>query len=181
MRVLAVLLVLAAVGAAVVSWSGRHALRAESFMATAVDPGTRDVTPAGRDLSDETIDAHGFDAYADMRADDSRLWLGVAIALFLAAITAWLRRPPIAALVLLGLAAGCLVVSLVNDDHLRVRMVSWTSYTPVDTKAIADDYRRRVTAYDAMPWDDARLWLGLAIGFAVTAAGVGGVALRRRP
>jgi hypothetical protein len=184
MRVLVVVFLLGAVGAAAVSWSGRHSLSTESFMYTPVSPGVSDIEPSGRDLVDETLDARGFDAYGAMRGDDSRLWLGVAVALIVSAAGALLaaifRQSRMVAGVLIVLALGSLVLSLVNHDHLRVRSMEWTSYTPVDSKRMADEFRRRVTAYSAMPWDDARLWLGLAVGLGVSAAGVGVVALRRR-
>jgi hypothetical protein len=100
--------------------------------------------------------------------------------------------------VLLAVAAiGSMVVSLASHEQDAVS--AWTMYTPLSNEADHDgigplgeidqslgvatpEIERAPTydEYDGMPWDDARLWLGLAIGFAVSAVAVGLVSLRRR-
>lgn len=92
--------------------------------------------------------------------------------------------------VLLAVAAiGSLVVSLASH---RQEAVGWTMYTPLTNDLPAVHRGARVyeypdaagasmySEYDGMPWDDARLWLGLAIGFGVSAAAVGVAAWRRQ-
>jgi hypothetical protein len=99
------------------------------------------------------------------------------------------------AIALVLAAVGSFVVSIASHEQ----RAEWTMYTPptaadehdgvapidsigttlgVSTPEI--ELAETYDEYDHMPWDDARLWLGLAIGFAVSAAGVGAVALRRR-
>jgi hypothetical protein len=185
MRVLAVVLVLAAAPAALVSWSGRDSLGVE-----AVGPSQyrgapilqfADTEKVGGNLVDQTIDARGFDAYGAMRANDSRLWLGIAIALAVAAVVVIVAARRIAAAVLLTVAVGALCVSLINRGHLRVRGHEWVMYTPLTSEEdLMRAFSAHVNAYSAMAWNDARLWLGLAVGFAAAAVGAGAVALRRR-
>lgn len=83
-------------------------------------------------------------------------------------------RPMRALAVVLAVAAiGSFAVSLASHRYrLDSDSGSWTMYTPLSNEA-------RYSEYDHMPWDDARLWLGLAIGFAVSATAVGVISLRR--
>lgn len=102
------------------------------------------------------------------------------------------------ALLLTVAAIGSAVISVAS--HNQRYDTTWSTYTPLSNQA--DDHdgvtpidqadeslgvstpEIQPTAtydeYDSLAWDDARLWLGLAIGFAVSAAAVGVTCLRRR-
>jgi hypothetical protein len=94
-------------------------------------------------------------------------------------------------LLLLAAAIGSLTVSLLS--HQQRVDGGWSIYTPdggnpltsggIDPNQVfeyPDDTAVRIDAYDDLPWNDARLWLGLAIGFALSAVATSLTVLRRR-
>ena len=87
-------------------------------------------------------------------------------------------------------ALASMAVSLAShEQHVDT---GWTMYTPLSNDLPATQGARiyeypdklatsTYNEYDRMPWDDARLWLGLAIGFAISAAALGVALARHRP
>jgi hypothetical protein len=175
-RILTLALILAAAGAAIVSWSGRHTLGLAAEARDARPPdGVVDIRPAGGPYFDQTLRPPGFDAFVGMRRDDSRLWLGVAIGLagVALAVGAVAFGGPTSriALVLGLLTVFAVVVTWANHDRLRTRVATFYVPRTQDAPAV------HLTAYGGMAWDDARLWLGIA---ALLGVGAVGVSLRRR-
>jgi hypothetical protein len=182
MRILALILLVAAVGAAVVSWSDRRNLGMPALGPKMV-VGPHDVRRVRGDLYDRTLHAPGFDAYEAMRPGDGRLWLGLAIGLALAAAAAGVaeifrgaRRVLLALGVVMVVAAA---VSSANHDHMTVRF--WSVYTARSSEQVDRQLAGvHLTAYDGMKWDDARLWLGVALGLGAGGLAMSGVVLWRR-